>query len=240
MLKITESEYKEKLDLLPADLQDKLLMLSYDDTFLRIINGGVIKSEDAVADIDYATRMTALGFMSKEEMFNTIYGGVEDDEDEARRIFKALDETILVPNNLEGAPEQDIKEDEEDGEGKVSEKTENELAREDNKYSENTTETAEDILREIENPTTSISTISEPKKEKPTNTDTGVNPVQQNTTTPTEVVPEVIKPTENTLATEPKVPNKESQLDSKLTEPVVQPAKSTYYKVDPYREQPEP
>ena len=104
-------------------------MLSYDDTFLRIINGGVIKSEDAVADIDYATRMTALGFMSKEEMFNTIYGGVEDDEDEARRIFKALDETILVPNNLEGAPEQDIKEDEEDGEGKVSEKTEIPLRR---------------------------------------------------------------------------------------------------------------
>ena len=32
---------------------------------------------------------------------------------------------------------------------------------------------------------------------------------------------------------------KESQIDSKLKETVVQPVKSTYYKLDPYREPPE-
>jgi hypothetical protein len=33
------------------------------------------------------------------------------------------------------------------------------------------------------------------------------------------------------------MPTKESILDSKLKEPSAQPLQSTYYKVDPYREQ---
>ena len=43
----------------------------------------------------------------------------------------------------------------------------------------------------------------------------------------------------NPTETEQPTPNKETQIDSKLTGAVVLPVKSTYYKLDPYREKAE-
>lgn len=207
MLNFNESDFVNNLEKLPQDIQDKLLMLKFDDVFLKIINYKNIKSEDVIKKIDYATRITALGFSSKQEMFNLIEDVIVDEE-ETRHIFEDIDKTILVPNNFQGAPdeieEQDQEEDMQPEDDEVEEKT----------------ETAEDILREIENPTPSPLII-------PT-----INSLPV-VTTP-EALKEVVPQQEV-----PQTPTKETQLDSKLTEPVVQPAKSTYYKVDPYREQAE-
>jgi hypothetical protein len=215
MLNFNESDFINNLGKLPQDLQDKLIMLKFDDNFLNIINYKNVKSESVVKAIDYATRITALGFASKQEMFNLIEDVIVD-EDETRHIFEEIDKTILVPNNLQGAPEE-IKADEEQEDVQPSDD-----------YTKETLESAEDILREIENPTPSplILPII-----KPLPTVTTPEP-------PKEVVPQ--PNTENLIQTNKipqQTPTKETQLDSKLTEPVVQPAKSTYYKVDPYREQ---
>ena len=99
-------------------------------------------------------------------------------------------------------------------------------------------ESAEEILREIENPTPAKSSLQSLVPEiKPTQeleiikTETvHSNPIPTNTNT---AVSETT-PTES-IATETKT----TQLDSKLKETVTAPVKTTYYKVDPYREQPE-
>jgi hypothetical protein len=215
MLKFTEQNFIDKMNSLEIGLQKKLLLLSYDDLFIKVINSKNIKSEDVIKAIDYAVKVTALGFASKQEMFNLIEDVIVD-EDETRHIFEEIDKTILVPNNLQGAPEE-IKADEEQEDVQPSDD-----------YTKETLESAEDILREIENPTPSplILPII-----KPLPTVTTPEP-------PKEVVPQ--PNTENLIQTNKipqQTPTKETQLDSKLTEPVVQPAKSTYYKVDPYREQ---
>ncbi len=255
MIKFTESDIKNKIDSLPNELREKLLFLAYDNSFVSIINYRSVKTQDVINEIDYATRMTALGFSSKQELFDAISGAAED-EDETRHIFGEIDSTILVPNNLQGAPEEtaskDTSEPEEEGVG-MTEDVEPKKTEVVDKYSDsnNTTETAEDILKEIENPTPSplilpiikplpetitnvIATAEAPKTELAQPSNDGALTL---TPTPTSTPAPTLTPTSTLTPPPTTTPNKESQLDSKLTEPVVQTAKSTYYKVDPYREQ---
>ena len=140
----TDLEYEKALETLSEDLQDKILFLSKDDGFLKIINHEKVKTLKNIDDISYATRMTALGFASKKEMFDLIYEALHHDESETRRIFTELDTSILVPNNLNGAPEQEIVDDENEGDLETAETSTE--SKELDKYSETTNETAEDIL----------------------------------------------------------------------------------------------
>ena len=268
MIKFTELDIIKKMDSLPKELKDKLLFLAYDNSFVSMINYRSVKTQDVINEIDYTTRMTALGFASKQELFDSI-GGVAEDEEETRHIFGEIDGTILVPNNLQGSPEETVGEDVEEREGNedvgVVENIEPKKTDITDKYSDsNITETAEDILKEIENPTSSplilpiirpssenttpsIVTVAETPKAEVTQPKNNVESQQipatqvlsQETTNTPVVAPEQ-NPQNTPSTTTPTpttTPSKESQLDSKLAEPVVQTAKSTYYKVDPYREQ---
>lgn len=221
MLNFTEQNFIDKMSKMPEELQKKLLLLSYDGSFLSIINYKNVKPTEVISAIDYATKVTALGFASKQEMFNIIEDAIGD-EDETRHIFGEIDRTILVPNNLDGAEELKPKED---------------LTLYEDDFTEpNTTETAEDILREIENPTPSpliLPRVITPAPQAPVPTTTPA-------TEPALVTPPTTPiPTEATPPQQEPAPNKETQLDSKLTDTAVQTPKSTYYKVDPYREQAE-
>ena len=221
MINFTESDFTTKITVLPIALQDKLLLLRYDGKFLSIINHKASKPQEVITKIERATRLTALGFASKQELFSLIEDAVKDSE-ETRYIFGEIDKTILVPNNFEGADDAISRKTEEapiDSEEEGWGEENNSVAGQTNDteanqlQNSNKTETAEDILKEIENPTPSALILSSAKRLPGTDVNRLFN---TNTTAPT---------------------NKENQLDSKLTEPVIQTAKSTYYKVDPYREQ---
>ena len=217
MIKVTEEKIIDKLNSLSEETREMLLMLSYNDDFISMVNHDKVKSKDIIDDIERYTRMTALGFMSKEELFLRIEETVGD-ENEARYIFKEIDTKILVPNGFKGLIEEA---------GVASKESDEDIL-----------ESAEEILREIENPTPAKSSLQSLVPEiKPTQeleiikTETvHSNPIPTNTNT---AVSETT-PTES-IATETKT----TQLDSKLKETVTAPVKTTYYKVDPYREQPE-
>ncbi len=241
MINFTELDFTTKLGVLPQELQDKLLLLRFDGKFLSIINYKTSKSQEVINNIDYATRITALGFASKQEMFNLIKDVILDEE-ETRHIFGEIDSTILVPNNLQGAPEEIVREDhdgtEEGGDVEALKNVEPKNTEVADKYSDsNITETAEDILKEIENPTSSplIFPIIKPSFSTAPNVVTPIEIPKIESKTEAKIA----LPTSDTITPTSLVmpSNKESQLNSKLTEPVVQTAKSTYYKVDPYREQ---
>lgn len=245
MINFTEQDFINKTNSLPTELQQKILLLSYDESFVKIINYKSIKPTEIVSTIDYATRVTALGFASKQEMFELILEAVGDEE-EAKHIFEEIDRTILVPNNLQGAPDTA-------GEENVKQTTEEIKAIPNEQLNNQTiepTETAEDILKEIENPTPAPSTIPAPTPSivAPIQTPTPVinttppTPEIVPTQTTTPIQPSIITPptTEPTPSSNPismVMPTKEDVLNSKLTEPSAQPLKSTYYKIDPYREQ---
>ena len=119
--------------------------------------------------------MTALGFDTKEELYNIIADSTQD-EDEARRIFTALDEWLLVPNELTGLIDERIEEFAEKAEATTNsdQNTENNTKEPNPQSIQNTnkdiahtnTESAEDILREIENPTPSPLIIQNQKTQE--------------------------------------------------------------------------
>lgn len=215
MINFTEQDFIKTTESLPSELQEKILLLSYDDSFVKMINYKTVKTKEIISTIDYATKITALGFASKQEMFELIQEAIGDEE-ETKHIFEEIDRTILVPNNLQGAKETISEE-------KVV------LSEQSKDQNSNTNETAEDILKEIENPTPAPASIPVFKPEIIVPT-----PASTQQETPTSMT----MPTkEQVIASQQTNPSKESQLNSKLTEPSSQPLKSTYYKIDPYREQ---
>jgi hypothetical protein len=244
MINITNVELENRLQTLPSDLKERLLMLDYEDNFKKIVNFKSIKDEQVIGDISYATQVVALGFASKQEMFELILEAIEDEE-ETKHIFEEIDRTILVPNNLQGAPETIST----DNTKPTTEEIKTASNEQSSNQSADTTETAEDILKEIENPTPAPSTIPAhtPLTVVQTQTPTPVI----NTTPPTpEIVPtQTTTPASSSPTTTPTppiqssnpasmvMPTKEDILNGKLTEPSAQPLKSTYYKIDPYREQ---
>ncbi|MEI6042122.1 MAG: hypothetical protein WCQ00_00960 [bacterium] len=231
MTTFTEQEFIDKMNLLPAELQKKLLLLDYDDDFISIINYNSIKPAETINAIGLAVRLVALGFSSKQELFESVSNEVLV-EDEARHIFSEIDRTILVPNNLKGIIETGIE---------LHTEGQEDATNTEDKYStHNITETAEDILKEIENPTPATSSMVSSFNKQTTTTLTAVGPHDQLSVDGlTNESSNIIKNPQNTATptdTTP-APNKEGQLEAKLTETVIQPVKSTYYKVDPYREE---
>ena len=263
MINFTKTDLENRLKTLSKEMQDKLLMLSYEDYFRNIINYKNVKDDEIFDAVGYAARVVALGFASKQEMFDLILEAIGD-EDEARHIFEEIDRTILVPNNFQGLQQDQ----QETPKAEVSQGTSTQ------ENTTITTETAEDILKEIENPTPApaslpvfkpepvISTQAQAPELAPTQApqqstiqtqqpiQTEIpqtnTPINQTQPTPTQSNPvSMTMPTKEQVAAQqmnqpPQVqtnPNKESQLDSKLTDATAQPLKSTYYKIDPYREQ---
>ena len=210
--------------------------------------------------------------MSKTEFYDLIKLNIANNEFLAKKIFSEFDTKILVPNKFVGAIEVEKEEEEESGdENKENEVLEQTISLKINTNTETknsptptpqttTTEvpevakteegeTAEDILREIEDPTpTNLPTTIRQNEDlmvikQPIKIEDNVDvaPLVRKT----EIQPTQIQQPQQQIKVEvpdtkvEKPVNNEAQLDSKLTETVIQPAKSTYYKVDPYREQAE-
>ena len=209
-ININVEELNKRILALPSEKQDLILHPEKNSTIVQTLKDNQIDHEEDFESVVNGIKLVALNAASKDDLFQLIYFILHDDEVLANKAFIEIDDKILIPNGFTGS-DKDTSSTENpttDDEYEELEYTEEEKAFLNSLISKE--ETAEDILREIENPTPSI-----------------IKPIQ-----PVEVV--VKKDTEI-----PAVNTKEDILDSKLKEPVIQTPKSTYYKVDPYREQAE-
>jgi hypothetical protein len=211
----------------PEQIQEMLLAPEKDSKILSIFQRNKISDTEATDSISSGITLVATDIMSKEGLYQLVKFRLNDDETLAKKVFYEIDTEILTPNNFVGLKDESGDEDLDEDQDFTIESTE---------LDENKEETAEDILREIENPTPSpliLPRATTPTPQTPVPTITPV--IETALATP----PTTPIPTEATPPQQEPAPNKETQLDSKLTDTAVQTAKSTYYKVDPYREQAE-
>ncbi len=232
MQKIESQEIGKRMSNLPEALRNKLYDLETDQDLINVFSKRKIIDQNAIESIANTITLVALGFFAKSELLDLIKRKIPDFYQE---IYQEIDEKILIPNNLKGAdkPWDDLFVDE-DLEPKEEQVDFNKEPQKE--------ETAEDILKEIENPTPLVSSSLEIlKKNMSANTtyqaqlptepaiqSTTVSPPTPETTPSTPAIS--VMPNKNSL-------KKEDQMTAKLNQPVTQTEKSTYYKVDPYREQ---
>jgi len=233
---MTQKKDNKTIQEYPKELWDMLLLPEDDPKILAIFSINGIVDLDIIESIANGVRCVALESISKSEFYDLIKFRLNDNEDFARKLFKEFDDKILIPNNFIGLQ-------------KKAEAADPNIDTGVNNTIVEKTETAEDILKEIENPTPAPSTIPAPTPAIVAPTQTPTPTI--NTTPPTpEIVPiQTTTPASSSPTTTPTppiqssnpasmvMPTKEDILNGKLTEPSAQPLKSTYYKIDPYREQ---
>lgn len=288
MIKINIDELTNRIKEYPTEVQALLLNPEKNIKILSILQSNNIKDQEEIDSISNGVRLIATRYMSKTDFYELIKFRLNGDEFLARKLFSELDTGVMLPNKFIGAIDNNIEKSGEDKED-IDTKTEDEddsiyneinvdYTPEEQAFLDSTEnesvltppkeETAEDILREIENPTPSfrlpiINQNIQPSETKETIEDKKLQMPEFfapaiPSTTPVVEIPKInlldqtilttaLPPTPAPLPTpKPSTPtptlsptNKEDGLDIKLVTPVVQPAKSTYYKVDPYREQAE-
>jgi hypothetical protein len=96
MKTFTEEEYIEKMNSLPKELNRKLLLLDFDNEFVSIID---YNRQRRIHTIAGEVRCVALGYSSKQELFEAISSQVASEE-EAKHIFGEIDRIVLRPNNI--------------------------------------------------------------------------------------------------------------------------------------------
>ena len=242
MIDINIEELENRIKQFPESTQKMLIRPEKDSSILAIFkDNNIVDDVNVINSISNGIKLVATQFMSKTDLYELIRFRLNNNDFLARKIFAEFDTKILSPNNFNGLIDnrkiEDVGKEEAEEEDELvsdeeSEIEKKEVVQQTSSEPEKSTETAEDILKEIENPTPYYGIVSGPTQ---TLTTTSGVPLSA-TLTPNAVTSTSPSSLESTTPTTPK---KEEQLDSKLTEPVVQPSKSTYYKVDPYREQPE-
>ncbi len=231
----------EKIQQYPTELWDMLYLPEEDSKILSVFQNNNIKDMEVIQSISNGVKLVAVEIMSKSKFYELIKFRLNDNEDLAKIVFNEFNSKILIPNNFIGL----IEDQKEIPNPESSAKTD---------APQEIHETAEDILKEIENPTpapaslpaftpnpiATTSNITPPPTLYPQQTTTSPESIQTASLTQTHTQNTTSSPQTQTPSPNPTsmiMPTKESILDSKLKEPSAQPLQATYYKVDPYREQ---
>lgn len=264
-------DFNEKINSFGEKTRAFILNPLSDSGLINIFKNNNINNQDVVDSISNAISLYLLGEKTIQNLFDLILFRLDNRKSFAMEFFGQINNDILIPmgfNTENKQPNFDLDEDDVDrndvsqdnslDDNDIYEDMESLLTPEDlveieeiGTDKQKTTklaepqkeETAEDILKEIENPTPLVSSSLEIlKKNMSANTthqaqlptEPSIQSTAASPSTP-EITPSI--PTISVMPSKEPL-KKEDQIKAKLNQPITQTEKSTYYKVDPYREQP--
>lgn len=254
------SKFTQKINSFDDKAREFLLNTQNDQALLNVFKSNNITDVDTTDSISSGIANYCIEDKNIQDLFDLILFRTNNNLDLSIRLFNQINE-ILISLGLkkdDQKPKMEIKKEEYPEDEDAEHVEESQKTNQTEATKPETEETAEDILKEIENPTPLVSSsleilkrgVATESKNVSQTENTGLEdyssplsaqpqsqPQSQPQPTPAPTTENQTQtPTMSVMPTKDSL-KKEDQLKAKLDQPTIQPEKSTYYKIDPYREQ---